>query len=40
LLSINKDGIGIDLIEVYKIPGTLPEGQLILPTLQKWNGEG
>jgi arginyl-tRNA synthetase len=39
LLQLNKDGIGIDLIEVYKIPGTLPEGQRILPTLQKWSGE-
>jgi arginyl-tRNA synthetase len=39
LLKINADGIGIDLIEVYKIPGTLPEGQLIVPTLQAWNGE-
>ena len=39
LLKLNKDGIGIDLIEVYKIPGSLPEGQLILPTLQKWSGE-
>jgi len=39
LLKLNNDGIGIDLIEVYKIPGILPEGQLILPTLQKWNSE-
>jgi arginyl-tRNA synthetase len=39
LLKINEHGIGIDLIELFKIPGSLPEGQLILPTLQKWNGE-
>jgi arginyl-tRNA synthetase len=39
LLQLSKEGIGIDLIEVYKIPGALPEGQLILPTLQKWTGE-
>ena len=39
LLKLNTDGIGIDLIEVYKIPGSLPEGQVILPTLQKWNAE-
>jgi arginyl-tRNA synthetase len=39
LLKLNNDGVGIDLIEIYKIPGTLPEGQLILPTLQRWNGE-
>ena len=39
LLQLSKDGIGIDLIEIYKIPGTLPEGQRILPTLQRWNGE-
>jgi arginyl-tRNA synthetase len=39
LLKINEQGIGIDLIEAFKIPGVLPEGQLILPTLQKWNGE-
>lgn len=39
LLKAQKDGIGIDLIEIYKIPGSLPDGQLILPTLQKWNAE-
>lgn len=39
LLKLNKDGVGIDLIELYRIPGTLPEGDLILPTLQKWNAE-
>jgi arginyl-tRNA synthetase len=39
LLKVNEQGIGIDLIEIYKIPGSLPDGQLILPTLRKWNDE-
>jgi arginyl-tRNA synthetase len=39
LLTLSSEGIGLDLIEIYKIPRVLPEGQLILPTLQKWNGE-
>lgn len=45
-LSVSKDllakfpgGIGIDLVEVYKIPGSLPEGQLVLPTIDGWNKE-
>jgi arginyl-tRNA synthetase len=39
LRSIDAEGIGIDLVEVYRIPGALPDGQLILPTLERWNGE-
>lgn len=39
LLTGASDGIGIDLVEVFKIPGSLPEGQLILPTLARWNSE-
>jgi len=39
LLKVQADGIGIDLIEIYRIPGALPDGQLILPTVAKWNAE-
>ena len=39
LLSKNPDGLGIDLVEVFKIAGALPDGQLVLPTLDGWNKE-
>ena len=39
LLSTNPDGLGIDLVEVFKIAGALPEGELVLPTLDGWNKE-
>lgn len=39
LLESQPDGIGIDLVEVFKIPGVLPEGQLVIPTIDGWNKE-
>lgn len=39
LLHIAPEGVGIDLVEVFKIPGSLPDGQLILPTIDAWNKE-
>jgi arginyl-tRNA synthetase len=39
LLRANPEGIGIDLVEVFRIEGALSREQAILPTLQKWNQE-